>query len=353
MPSRSAHYSCCKHAPDPAPEDWLRLFCVFLDTLVGTKVTNKTKVSYVIYQTEKCPDTGKLHVQFYYQTEKPVEWKTMKKWWTDKGYQDLHFDASNGSDDDNYRYCTKEDTRQEDQPSGEHGERRTIAAKKGQGSREDIKKLKQDIDAGKDWREILDLHFGTVARHNNFFKEYAEMKRSDAMKQRMIQELSQSTLRPWQQEILDLAKSATVTRTVHWYWETVGNVGKSWMAKYLSVTLDALILNAMKKQDMLHVISKRLPKIVCFDLTRTTENGSVAVVYEVIEMLQSGYFCSGKYDSNSYFVDAPHVFVFANYTAPRYNSDGTEYLSASRFLRADGSSSIIEINAQQEVQQPQ
>ena len=351
MPSRSSHYAACKHAPEAGPSDWITLFCIFLDTLVGKKVTNKTAFSYVVYQCEECPETKKHHVQFYFQTEKPVEWKSMKKFWAEAGYDDLHFEPANSDDQTNYDYCTKEESRLDDKPKGEHGERRTIAGKKGQGSREDIKKLKADIDSGKEWRDILDLHFGTVARHASFFRDYAEMKRSEAYKQRMISELSQSTLRPWQQEIVTLAKSATITRCVHWYWETVGNVGKSWMAKYLAITLDALVLNAMKKSDMLHLISKRLPKVCCFDMTRTTEDGSIAVVYEVIEMLQSGYFCSGKYDSTAFSFDAPHVFVFANYSAPKFNAQGKEYLSADRFLRSDGSSSIIEINA--EVQQSQ
>ena len=349
MPTRGAHFCGVKHAPEEGSSSWLTEFSKWLeDDRFRGKVTNKTKVSYVVYQTEKCPKTGATHVQFYFQTEKAVEWKKVKAFFADAGHDDVHLEPCNGSDEDNYKYCTKEESRMADSPHGEVGTRRSIAAKKGQGSREDIKKLKKDIDDGKEWQEILDLHFGTVARHATFFKDYAEQKRAEAYKQKMIQELSSMTLRPWQAEILTIANSATVTRTCHWYWESAGNVGKSWMARYLAVTKDALVLNAMKKQDMLHLISKRLPKVVVFDLTRTTEDGSVAVVYEVIEMLQSGYICSGKYDSNSFAFDAPHVFVFANYRAPLCNASGVDYLSKDRFRRADGSSSVIEIDARQQ-----
>ena len=114
MPSRSAHYAATKHAPEVGPSAWITLFCTFLDSLVGTKVTNKTSFSYVVYQCEECPETKKKHVQFYFQTEKPVEWKSMKKFWTENGYSDLHFEPANSSDEKNHEYCTKEESRLQD-----------------------------------------------------------------------------------------------------------------------------------------------------------------------------------------------------------------------------------------------
>lgn len=75
----------------------------------------------------------------------------------------------------------------------------------------------------------------------------------------------------------------------------------------------------MKKSDMCHLLSKQLltARGVMFDLTRSSEQGAVNVVYEVIEMLKSRYLCSGKYDSQGLNVQLLHVIVFANYEPDR------------------------------------
>ena len=159
----------------------------------------------------------------------------------------------------------------------------------------------------------MDLHFGTVARHSNFIKEYIELKRQDKYIEKLKADLLNCELRPWQQEMMQTVATVPDTRSVHWIWEAVGNVGKTWMSRYLAVTQDALILQSMKKADMIHLISKGISKVVIFDLSRTSEAGAVNVVYEAIELLHNGYVCSGKYDSKSFRFAPPHVFVFANF----------------------------------------
>lgn len=319
MPQRSSHYCCTKHAPDPnqpGPSDWLRAFCLFLDTLVGQNITNKTKCSYVVYQCEKCPETGKHHVQFYFQTASEVAWKSVKKFWNDKGYPDLHFEHCKGSDQQNYEYCTKTDSRLEDSPSGEHGERRTIAKRTGQGSREDIDRLKADIEAGMPYRELLDQHFGTIARHHNFTLDFIETVRAERLMAEMQDQMESAVLRPWQQQLLTMVLGAPDTRKIHWIWEDVGNVGKSWMAKYLSVMHGALIMTAMRKADMNYLFSKHLPKILCIDLARTNGEGSVETVMEFVEHVKTGYICSGKYNSRAFHFAQPVVCIFSNSPPP-------------------------------------
>ena len=91
------------------------------------------------------------------------------------------------------------------------------------------------------------------------------------------------------------------------------------MARYLALHHQALIVRAMKKADMLHLLSKTISsaKIVVFDLTRSTETGAVEVVYEVIEQLLDQVISSGKYDSQSVWFDVVHILVFANFEPNR------------------------------------
>jgi hypothetical protein len=309
MPSRKAHWTCVHYATGPVEDQptELRDFGYFLDQLVGTPVTNQSVVNYVIYQLELCPTTQRKHYQFYIQVEKECEFAKVKAIFPES----THIDASKGSSNDNQLYCSKTESRIED--GGEHGDCRDIAAGKGQGSREDLKKLKEDIDGGMEWRAILDQHFGTVARHDRFIKDYIELKRQDLFIEKLKQDLMGCELRPWQQTVMEVVATVPDTRTVNWIWEAVGNVGKTWMSRYLAVTQDALILQSMKKADMIHLISKGISKVCIFDLSRTSELGAVNVVYEVIELLHNGYVCSGKYDSKSFRFAPPHVFVFANF----------------------------------------
>lgn len=91
------------------------------------------------------------------------------------------------------------------------------------------------------------------------------------------------------------------------------------MARYLALHCDGVVVTAMKKADMLHLLTKTLSgaRCVIFDLTRTTEDGSVSVVYEVLEQLSNGFICSGKYDSTSLFVQPLHLIVFSNFAPDR------------------------------------
>ena len=112
-----------------------------------------------------------------------------------------------------------------------------------------------------------------------------------------------------------------------WFWENAGNVGKSWMARYLALHHQAIVVGAMKKQDLLHAISKMITgkSTVVFDLTRSTEEGAVKVVYEVLEQLSNRVIFSGKYDSQTVWIPQVHLICFANFTPDR------ECMSADRW----------------------
>jgi hypothetical protein len=49
---------------------------------------------------------------------------------------------------------------------------------------------------------------------------------------------------------------------VVWYWEKDGNVGKTWVTKYLAVMEDVCFLDGGKKVDLAHTYSKSKAKSV-------------------------------------------------------------------------------------------
>jgi hypothetical protein len=221
----------------------------------------------------------------------------------------------NGNSDQAAVYCMKDDTRDENTTFVEIGQRIQLAGKKKQGQRTDLEDVKNAIESGMSSEDLQSTFFQQYAYCGRFLTQY----KIDFDQRSIANELKDSTasaqLRSWQNALLAIVAQPCSERKVRWFWESVGNVGKSWMARYLALHHNALILGAMKKADMLHAITKTITgkTIVVFDLTRTTEEGAVEVVYEVMEQLHNQVIFSGKYDSQVLYIPKCHTVVFANY----------------------------------------
>jgi len=277
-------------------------------------VTQRVHVSFIQFQPEQCPETNRVHFQVYAQFSKAVDMTKAFAFFTFEGKQ-FHVEACKGSSDDNLAYTSKSDTRLPNAETITLGEARKIDKKTGAGARSDLASFKTSVDNGASWQDILDNHFSTVAQNFNFAKSYYETVKNTLSLDEIKAEMASITLRGWQNGIKNLVQEQPDSRSVHWFWENEGNVGKSFMARYLSVTVNALIVQSMKKADMVYLISKyiRTTNVVVFDMCRSSEQGAVTVVYEVIEMLKNGYLTSGKYDSSSLTFKPPHVLCFANF----------------------------------------
>lgn len=118
----------------------------------------------------------------------------------------------------------------------------------------------------------------------------------------------------WQLDVLQILLEEPDDRTIHWFWEPTGKMGKSSLTKYLCIHHDALTLSG-KGSDCKFAVSafikdkKREPKIIIFDVPRTNID---YINYEAIESIKNGCFFSGKYESTQVIINSPHIFVFAN-----------------------------------------
>lgn len=114
----------------------------------------------------------------------------------------------------------------------------------------------------------------------------------------------------WQLEVIDIIKTEPDSRTIHWFWEPEGKVGKSTLCKYLVVKHNALMLSG-KANDMFHMISK-FPlkrKLILIDVPRKSLDW---ISYPAIEQIKNGLIFSGKYEGAQIVFNCPHVIVFAN-----------------------------------------
>jgi len=114
----------------------------------------------------------------------------------------------------------------------------------------------------------------------------------------------------WQLQVMDIIKEKPDKRTIHWFWEPKGNVGKTTLCKYLVGNHDALMLTG-KSNDMYHVILKypKKRKIILIDVPRSTQD---YINYGALEHIKGGLIFSGKYDGDICVFNSPHVIVFAN-----------------------------------------
>jgi hypothetical protein len=120
-------------------------------------------------------------------------------------------------------------------------------------------------------------------------------------------------LRPWQKEIEDLYLSNPNDRSIHWFWEDVGNIGKSAFVKYMVLTHGALFCDGGKKADIINLVfNADMDKCRCiiWDLPRASRGN---ISYASLESVKNGLVCNTKYETGVKAFNSPHVFVFANF----------------------------------------
>jgi hypothetical protein len=115
---------------------------------------------------------------------------------------------------------------------------------------------------------------------------------------------------PWQKFIVDIISKTPDPRKIFWFWEPIGNSGKSTFAKFLVLFHNAIVLSG-KSSDMKNAIAtcKNYPNVIVIDVPRASNN---FISFQGIEEIKNGLFFSGKYDSKMVCGPVPHVFVLSN-----------------------------------------
>lgn len=113
-------------------------------------------------------------------------------------------------------------------------------------------------------------------------------------------------------EIEELCKQTPHPRTVHWFWEPNGGVGKSAFCKYMYVTYGAKIITTTKSADIVTAIDET-DKIVIFDFPRCS-NPQQFCPFSAIEQIKNGFITDAKLKKKARTVvmNSPHVIILAN-----------------------------------------
>jgi len=255
--------------------------------------------TYVVWQMEVGAN-GTPHYQGYVELTKRSRLSALKKL-----APLAHWELRKGTQQQAIDYCKKEDTR-----SGGPWEAGAPAVKQ-QGKRTD---LELACEAARDLgiREVREQHPTAYVKYYKGLTKIADETRRDNILKRERDEFAEAELRPWQQTLVDKLQRKPDPRKIHWYWEDEGNVGKTFVAKYLMSTQDALVLDCSKKADLSYMIKDHTGAVILFNITRTIGDDFMNHVYGLCESIKDDLVISTKYETQRIALGPQHVVVFSN-----------------------------------------
>lgn len=272
------------YAPEDDPLQWV----------------GRNGVSYVVYQKEKGSE-GTPHLQGYCEVDKKKSLGGMKKL-----HSRAHWDLRNGTQEQAIAYCTKRD---ETYVAGPWEAGTRFQSKQGQ---------RTDLEAAC----AVALEKGIPAAVKEFPAEFSRYYKGieyvvDTQLQEQIREeeaaeFDGAVLRPWQEDLLAKLQSPPDDRKINWYWESTGNVGKTWMARYLMTKHKATVLDCSKKADLMYMLKDHRGKVVVFNIVRSIDEQFMQHVYTCCEQIKDGLVINTKYQSRRIPLGKQHVVVFAN-----------------------------------------
>jgi hypothetical protein len=149
----------------------------------------------------------------------------------------------------------------------------------------------------------------------------------------LMEEYTDVIWKPWQKEILALMDSTDYSRRhINWFYHIKGDIGKSFIMKYLSLKYDCIICTG-KTDDIFNQLltwaeanpKKKAPDALIIDLPM--EHDSINV--HAVESIQNGMVYSGKYKGGKLHLTKLRTIVVANHM-PR--PECVAKLSADRWI---------------------
>lgn len=122
----------------------------------------------------------------------------------------------------------------------------------------------------------------------------------------------------WQEDVVNIVNSEPDKRTIYWYYDEIGNTGKSALVKHLILNYGVIVLGGLKN-DMFYALTKLIDdnkniKNIVVDVPRAIKN---KISMSAFEEIKNGVLFSGKYESKSIVFNNPNIIIFANFE-PNY-----------------------------------
>lgn len=121
--------------------------------------------------------------------------------------------------------------------------------------------------------------------------------------------------REWQIDLINIVKGEPHDRLIYWYYDRIGNTGKTTFARYLHREHNAILLSG-KSADMKNSILEYektngfTPELIVIDLPRGFDKEYLS--YNGLEEIKNMFFYSGKYEGGMVDGNPPHLIIFCN-----------------------------------------
>lgn len=180
--------------------------------------------------------------------------------------------------------------------------------------------------AGIYWRPLASAEGArTYCEKEETYDGKFRFKYPAAFSNKLLGTLTEHVLKPWQKEVEDLFHTEPDKRTIWWYWDTKGNIGKSWFMKYMYIKYRDMVMpiTCSKSADILTVANQDT-RMYLFDFPRSNET---FYPWNALEQLKNGMVTQGKLIKKLEIIvfPNPHVVCFAN------NPPDTSKMSADRW----------------------
>lgn len=226
----------------------------------------KSKTSFYIFEEEIGEEKGTPHLQGYFEFKNATRFSTLKS-----QLPKINFRIAKGSKKQNIAYCSKSGT---------------------------------NVTQTLTWKQKL---------HSELLAEYSEIN-----------------WKPWQKQIIKYLNSKPNGRDIMWVHESIGNIGKSFLTKYIVLKYQCIIADGKKdnifNQVKISMDEEREPKIIILDIPRCNLE---YVNYGALEQLKNGLIYSGKYEGGVCVFHYPHILVFANEAPKKWK------MSTDRWIEID------------------
>lgn len=149
---------------------------------------------------------------------------------------------------------------------------------------------------------------------------FTNIQKNKTRNERLLEKYEDIKWRPWQRQTLKLIEGVPNDRDIIWIHEEKGNIGKSFLAKYLVLKYKAIIADG-KKDNVFNQIKIWLDnardddilRLVILDIPRYNQE---YINYGMLEQIKNGMIYSGKYEGGTCLFESPHIIVFSNH-APK------------------------------------
>jgi len=275
--------------------------------------------SYLVWQLERAPTTGKVHLQGYFELKKKARLTQLKDI---PGLSKGHFERAKGTADQNTQYCTKLASRILLSPY-------IFGQPVANGVSTPYQEFCLALSRGEDVSIPSGQHFNTYVRH---------WRAADVILQRLREKhpadlvLPDIQLHLWQLDIIQHCThpSGPHPRRIYWFYDRIGGAGKSTFAAFLVKHHNSVLIDSTVAHRALMAFSRSSYTTVIFDITRQ-DGFQDKVNYSTLETFKNQVGFIAMYDPRMVILPPVHVIVFSNF--PPRSGDGG--LSADRVITRD------------------